>query len=64
MQEFFDNLSEKYVRDKPLLIQDTTKEERAYLAARAAKEELAREAGSAAHMEDEAEIAMEEEELA
>nr|XP_020164814.1 uncharacterized protein LOC109750266 [Aegilops tauschii subsp. strangulata] len=64
VQEFFDSLSEKYVREEPLLIQDTTKEELDYIAARAAEAALAREAGSAGHEEDEADSATEEKELA
>ena len=31
VQEFFDNLSEKYVRNEQLLIHDTTKEELDYM---------------------------------
>ena len=27
VQEFFDNLSETYIRDEPVLIRDTTKED-------------------------------------
>ena len=64
VQAFFDNLSENYVRDEPLLIRDTTKEELDYIAARAAEAALAREAGSAGHVEDEADAAAEEKELA
>lgn len=64
VQEFFDNLSERYVRDEPLLIQDTTKEALDYITARAAKAALAREAGSTGHVEDEAKAAVEEKELA
>nr|XP_020171046.1 uncharacterized protein LOC109756611 [Aegilops tauschii subsp. strangulata] len=64
VQEFFDILSEKYVRDEPSLVRDTTKEELDYIAARAAEAELAREAGSTGHVEDEAEAAAEEKELA
>ena len=48
VQEFFDTLSEKYVRDKPRLIRDTTKEELDYIAARAAEAEIAKEADSIA----------------
>ena len=40
------NLSERYVRDEPLLIRDTTKAELAYIAARAEEAELAKEAGN------------------
>ena len=64
MQEFFDNLEEKSVRDEPRLIQDTTQAELDYIAARAAEAELAREAGSAGDVEDEAATAAEERELA
>ena len=63
MQEFFDNLSEGYDHDEPLLIQDTTKVELDYIAARTAEVELGREAGSAGSMEDEAHAAAEEREL-
>ena len=63
MQEFFDKLSEKYVHAEPLLIQDTTQAELDYIAARAAEAELAKEAGNACHVEDEAEAATEEKEL-
>ena len=63
MQEFFDKLSEMYVHAEPLLIQDTTQAELDYIAARAAEAELAREAGSAGHVEDEAEVSAEEKEL-
>nr|XP_020195192.1 MAP7 domain-containing protein 1-like [Aegilops tauschii subsp. strangulata] len=41
VQEFFDNLSENYVCDEPLLIRDTSKEELDYIATR---EALAKEA--------------------
>ena len=34
-EEFFDNLAEGYAHDKPLLIQDTTKEELDYITASA-----------------------------
>ena len=64
VQEFFDTLSEGYVRDEPLLIQDTTKAELDYIAARAAEADLAKEDGSAGHVEDKAEAAAEEKELA
>nr|XP_020189454.1 uncharacterized protein CG45076-like [Aegilops tauschii subsp. strangulata] len=63
VQEFFDNLSEKYVHAEPLLIQDTSQVELDYIAARAAEAELAKEAGSAGHVGDEAEAAAEEKEL-
>ena len=36
VQEFFDTLSEAYVREEPLVIQDTTKAELDYIAARVA----------------------------
>ena len=64
VQEFFDTLSEGYVRDEPLLIQDTTKAELDYIAAREAEAALAREAASAGTSEDEADAAAEERELA
>nr|XP_020161452.1 uncharacterized protein CG45076-like [Aegilops tauschii subsp. strangulata] len=54
VQEFFDTFSESYVRDEPLLIQDTTKAELDYIAARAAEAALAREAGNIGAVEDEA----------
>ena len=60
MQEFFDNLSEKYVHAEPLLIQDTTQVELDYIAARAVEAELAKEAGSAGGVEDKAAAAAEE----
>nr|XP_020147912.1 non-muscle caldesmon-like [Aegilops tauschii subsp. strangulata] len=58
------NLSENYVRDEPLLIRDTAKEELDYIAARAADAVLAKEAGSTSTVEDEADAAAEETELA
>lgn len=64
MQEFFDSLSERFVRDEPLLVQDTTQAELDYIAARAAEAALAREAGSAGYVEDEADAAAKEKELA
>lgn len=64
VQAFFDNLSESYVRDKPLLIRDTTREELAYITSRAEEATLAKEAGSIGTMEDEAYTAAEEKELA
>nr|XP_020172501.1 MICAL-like protein 1 [Aegilops tauschii subsp. strangulata] len=64
VQEFFDNLSEMYVRDEPLLIKDTTKQELDYIAAKATEAALAQEAGSIGAMEDEADTATEEKELA
>ena len=63
MREFFDNLSEGYVHDKPEHIRDTTKEELDYIAARAAEAALARKAGSVGAMEDEADADAEEKEL-
>ena len=57
-------MSEAYVRDEPLLIQDTTKAELDYIAARAAEVALAREISSAGGVEDEADAAAEERELA
>ena len=57
VQEFFDTLSEGYVCDEPLLIQDTTKAELDYIAASAAEAALAREAGSVGAVEDEANAA-------
>nr|XP_045087256.1 tol-Pal system protein TolA-like [Aegilops tauschii subsp. strangulata] len=63
-QEFFDNLSKKSVHAEPLLIQDTSQVELDDIAARAAEAELAKEAGSANHVEDEAKAAAEEKELA
>ena len=60
VQAFFDNLSERYVRDEPLLIRDTTEEELAYIAARAEEVALAEEAGSLGTVEDEADAAAEE----
>ena len=47
LQEFFDNLEEKYVRAELLLVQDTTQAELDYIAARAAEVELSKEVGSA-----------------
>ena len=60
----FDNSSENYVYDEPLLIRDTTKEELDYIAARAAEAVLAKEASSAGAVEDEADAVAEEKELA
>ena len=57
-------MSEGYVRDEPLLIRNTTKEELDYIAAREAEAALAREAGSAVGVEDEVDAAAEERELA
>nr|XP_020146625.1 nucleolin-like [Aegilops tauschii subsp. strangulata] len=64
VQEFFDSLSERYVHDEPLLIQDTTKEELDYIAAKAAEATLAMEAGSASAIEDEDGATAEDKELA
>ena len=55
---------EGYVRDEPRLVGDTTQAELDYIAARAAKAELAKEAGSAGGVEDKAAAAAEEKELA
>ena len=63
MQEFFDTLEEKYITAEPRLVQDTTQAELDYIAGRAVEAELAKEAGSAGHVEDEAEVAAEEKEL-
>ena len=41
VQEFFDNLSERLIRDEPRLIRDTTDEEVAYIASRAEEAALA-----------------------
>nr|XP_020200999.1 serine/arginine repetitive matrix protein 1-like [Aegilops tauschii subsp. strangulata] len=46
VQAFFDKLSEGYLRDEPVLIRDTSKEELDYIAARAVEAALAKEAGS------------------
>nr|XP_020191231.1 nucleolar and coiled-body phosphoprotein 1-like [Aegilops tauschii subsp. strangulata] len=64
VQAFFGNLSERYVRDEPLLVHDTTREELAYIAARAEEAAVAKEAGSVGTVEDEADTAAEEKELA
>ncbi|XP_073361819.1 uncharacterized protein [Aegilops tauschii subsp. strangulata] len=64
VQEFFDSLAERYIRNEPLLVQDTTQAELDYIAARVAEAELAKDAGSAGGMEDEAAAATEERELA
>ena len=64
VQEFFDTLEEKYVRDEPQLVQDTTQAELDYIAARAAEAELAKEAGSAGGVQDKAAAAALEKELA
>ena len=64
VQEFFDTFSESYVRDEPLLIQDTTKAELDYIAARAPETELTKEAGSASGVQDKATAVAEEKELA
>nr|XP_020161781.1 probable E3 ubiquitin-protein ligase IRF2BPL [Aegilops tauschii subsp. strangulata] len=64
VQAFFDNLSERYIRDEPLLVRDTTREELAYIAARAEEAALAKEVGSVGTMEDEADTAAEEKEFA
>ena len=54
-------MSERYIHDEPQLIRDTTEEELAYIAARAEEAALAEEAGSLSTMEDEADVAAEEE---
>nr|XP_020160703.1 uncharacterized protein LOC109746002 [Aegilops tauschii subsp. strangulata] len=64
VQAFFDNLSERYIRDELLLVHDTTQEELAYIAAKAEEAALAKEAGSVGTMEDEADTAAEEKEFA
>nr|XP_045087429.1 translation initiation factor IF-2-like [Aegilops tauschii subsp. strangulata] len=64
VQAFFDNLSERYVRDEPLLVRDTTQEELVYIAAWAEEATLANEADSVGSMEDEADTAAEEKEFA
>ena len=63
VQAFFDNLSESYVCDEPLRVCDTTREELAYIAARAEEATLAKETGSVNTMEDEADTAAEEKEF-
>jgi hypothetical protein len=62
-QEFFDNLSERAIREEPVLIRPTTDEEVAYIASRAEEANLAAKAGSFGFMEAEAseEEAMSEE---
>ena len=57
-------MSERYVRDEPRLIRDTTEEELAYIATRAEEAALAEEAGSLSTVEDEADVAAEEKEFA
>ena len=64
VEEIFHSLAEIYVRKEPLLIQDTTQAELDYIADRAGEAELARQAGSAGSVEDEAAAAAEEKELA
>ena len=61
VQEFFDNLSERAIREETNFIRPTTDEEVAYIASRAEEAALAAEAGSVGFMEDEA---SEEENLA
>ena len=46
VQEFFDTLEEKYIRDELWLVQDTNQAELDYITARTAEAELAKEAGS------------------
>ena len=64
VQEFFDTLAERYVRDEPLLIRDTTQSELDYIAARAVEAELAKEAGNTGGVENKAAAEAEEKELA
>jgi hypothetical protein len=52
--EFFDNLSEKAIREEPILICPTTPEEVAYIASRAEEAMLAAEAGIFGSLEAEA----------
>ena len=54
VQEFFDNLSKRPIREEPQLIHDTTDEEVAYIASRAEEATLAKEASNIGFMEDEA----------
>ena len=54
MQEFFDSLSERPVREEKQLVCDTTDEEVAYITNRAEEAALAAAAGSAGFQEDEA----------
>ena len=64
VQEFFDTLEEKYIREEPRLVQDTTQAELDYITAREGETKLAREAGSTGGVEDKAAMAAEEKELA
>ena len=64
LQEFFDTLQDRYVTAELRLIQDTTQVELDYIAARVAEANLAKEAGSAGGVEDEAAVAAKEKELA
>ena len=64
VKEFFNNLLGEVVCDEPVLIRDTTKEELDYIAARAAEAALAKEAGIAGAVENEANTVAEENELA
>jgi hypothetical protein len=52
--EFFDNLSEKAIREEPILIRPTTDQEVAYIASRAEEAMLAAEAGNFGSLEAEA----------
>ena len=52
--EFFDNLSERAIREETNFICPTTDEEVAYIASRAEEAALAEEAGSVGFVEDEA----------
>ena len=56
VQEFFDNLLERAVREETHLIPDTTDEEVAYIASRAEEAPFAEEAGRIGSMEDEANV--------
>ena len=54
VQEFFNSLSERPVREEKKLVRDTTNEEVAYIASRAEEAALAAAAGSAGFQESEA----------
>nr|XP_020151684.1 uncharacterized protein LOC109736877 [Aegilops tauschii subsp. strangulata] len=64
VQQSIDNLSEGNDHDEPLLVEDTIQAEIDYIAARVAEAQLAMEAGGAGGVEDEANTAAEERELA
>ena len=64
VQEFFDILLVRYVRDEPQLIRDTTEEELAYIAARAGDAALAEGADSLGTVKDEVDVAVEERKFA